>query len=409
MIKSNLKNPMRKHEEEVAVVSYGITPYLRKTEIQWREFLVDIVYDVLEKAKLEPNDIQVGSVGYNERSIPEGALGPVVIDALGFDVRIPMIAVSNACAAGGLAHFNVVNFLASKKFDIGLVVTFQKAETIDIIGSMDPIGNRADYDQVFGFSHIQYSQLQSKKYREKYGYEDYKATGKWCYDEMTMGVKNPLAVKKGEKVPSLEEYQDPGPNGVKLRQVAGRGPTATATILARREVAETLTDKPIITDSHFTFRSPYIGEHYNWKPVPQYANADITNAVNITETYNELLRIHKLERSDIGVVQVHDLSPEQGMIAIEGLGIVPEGEAGNYVMEGGMLLDSEVPVNTFGGFVAYGHASVGSDFHGPFFENCDQLLGTAGERQVKGVEAAINESYGTHRSMEVIGLVRKGW
>ncbi|MCK4829269.1 hypothetical protein KA005_76805, partial [bacterium] len=107
MIKSNLKNPMRKHEEEVAVVSYGITPYLRKTEIQWREFLVDIVYDVLEKAKLEPNDIQVGSVGYNERSIPEGALGPVVIDALGFDVRIPMIAVSNACAAGGLAHFNV--------------------------------------------------------------------------------------------------------------------------------------------------------------------------------------------------------------------------------------------------------------------------------------------------------------
>ncbi len=402
-------NLMRKHEEEVAVVSYAITPFIQNTEIQWRKFLVDITYNALEKAKLEPNDIQVGSVGYNERTIPEGALGPIVVDAIGFDVRTPMIAVSNACAAGGLAHFNIVNFLASKKFDIGLVLTFQKSETVDIVGGMDPIGNRADYDQVFGFSHIQYSQLQSKKYREKYGYEDFKASGRWCYDEMTMAVKNPLAVKMGDEVPSLEEYQDPGPNGIKLRQVAGRGPTATATILARREIAETLTNKPIITDSHFTFRSPYIGEHYNWKAVPQYAHADITNAPHITETLGELLRIHKIEKNDIGVVQVHDLSPEQGMIALEGLGIASEGEAGNYVLEGGMLLDSEVPVNTFGGFIGFGHASVGSDFHGPFFENCDQLLGKAGERQVKNIEVAINESYGTHRSMEVIGLVKKGW
>ncbi|MHA1973901.1 MAG: thiolase family protein [Candidatus Hodarchaeales archaeon] len=408
MSESSLKRPMRKHEEEVAVVGYSITPFIRDTEIHWRKFLVDVVYNTLEKAKLEPEDIQVGSLGYNERSIPEGALGPVVIDALGLDVRVPMIAVSNACAAGGLAHFNVVNFLASKKFDIGLVITFQKAETVDIIGSMDVIGNRADYDAVFGFSHIQYSQLQSKKYREKYGYEDYKAAGKWCYDEMQMAVKNPLSVKYKSKVPTLEEYQDPGPNGVKLRQVAGRGPTATATILARREIAETLTDKPIITDSHFTFRSPYIGEHYNWKAIPEYAKADITNACNLTETLRELLRIHKVEKDDIGVVQVHDLSPEQGMMAIEGLGIVPEGKAGEYILEGGMSLDSEVPINTFGGFVGFGHSSVGSDFHGPFFENCDQLLGKAAN-QVKDVEVAINESYGTHRSMEVVGLVKKGW
>ncbi len=409
MIESHLKNPMRKHEEEVAVVSYGITPYIKNTEIQWRKLLVDIVYEVLENAKLEPDDIQVGSVGYNERSLPEGALGPITVDALGLDVRTPMIAVSNACAAGGLAHFNIVNFLASKKFDIGLVITFQKAETIDIVGSMDVIGNRCDYDQLFGFSHIQYSQLQSKKYREKYGYDDFKASGKWCYEEMLHAVQNPLSVKFNEEVPLLEEYQDPGPNGIKLRQVAGRGPTASATILARREIAETIIDKPIITDSHFTFRSPYIGEHYNWKAIPEYTTADITFPCNLTETVHELFRVHNITKEDIGLVQVHDLSPEQGMMALEGLGIVPKGEAGNYVLEGGMSLDSEIPVNTFGGFVGFGHASVGSDFHGPFFENCDQLLNKSASRQVKNLEYAINESYGTHRSMEVVGIVKKGW
>jgi acetyl-CoA acetyltransferase len=74
-----------------------------------------------------------------------------------------------------------------------------------------------------------------------------------------------------------------------------------------------------------------------------------------------------------------------------------------------MMLDSDCPVNTYGGGAAFGHGSVGCDFQAGVIENYWQLRGECGERQVEGARVGVNSSYGTHHSLDVVGVVQRGW
>ena len=78
-------------------------------------------------------------------------------------------------------------------------------------------------------------------------------------------------------------------------------------------------------------------------------------------------------------------------------------------LSGGMTLESQCPINTYGGGPAFGHGSAGSDFQAGVLENFWQLRGEAGERQVKDARVGVNTSYGTHHSLDAVGVVQKGW
>ena len=116
-----------------------------------------------------------------------------------------------------------------------------------------------------------------------------------------------------------------------------------------------------------------------------------------------------ISAKDINVVQVHDLTAFEGMMAIEAIGVCEVGKGKDYVLSGGMTLESRCPVNTYGGGPAFGHGSAGSDFQAGVLENFWQLREECGERQVKGAQIGVNTSYGTHHSLDVVGVVQKGW
>ncbi len=112
---------------------------------------------------------------------------------------------------------------------------------------------------------------------------------------------------------------------------------------------------------------------------------------------------------DIDVVQVHDLTAYEGMMAIEAIGICDIGKGKDYVLSGGMSLESNCPINTYGGGPAFGHGSAGSDFQAGLLENFWQIRGECDERQVKDARIGVNTSYGTHHSLDAIGILQKGW
>ena len=116
-----------------------------------------------------------------------------------------------------------------------------------------------------------------------------------------------------------------------------------------------------------------------------------------------------IQKEDVDLVQVHDLTAYEGMMAIEAIGVCGLGQGKDYVLSGGMSLDSRCPINTYGGGPAFGHGSAGSDFQAGVLENYWQITGKAGERQVKDASVGVNTSYGTHHSLDAVGVVRKGW
>ena len=82
---------------------------------------------------------------------------------------------------------------------------------------------------------------------------------------------------------------------------------------------------------------------------------------------------------DVDVAQIYDGFSASVIYGLESYGFCQEGEALDFIQDGRMELDGELPLNTFGGSLSTGR------IHGLWhiIEGALQASGRAGERQVK--------------------------
>jgi acetyl-CoA acyltransferase len=73
--------------------------------------------------------------------------------------------------------------------------------------------------------------------------------------------------------------------------------------------------------------------------------------------------------------------------------LVPEGEGGPFVWEGGTEITGKMPVNTDGGLLSRGHP-LGATGGAMIAELTRQLRGEAGPRQVQGAKTALLHNAG---------------
>jgi acetyl-CoA acetyltransferase len=96
---------------------------------------------------------------------------------------------------------------------------------------------------------------------------------------------------------------------------------------------------------------------------------------------------------DIDVAGIYDCFTPVVLIELEDLGFCKKGEAGDFVLEGGLALDGALPTNTHGGLLSHSHAgNPGSMF--ALSEAVYQLRNTAADRQVSGAETALVHAQG---------------
>jgi acetyl-CoA acetyltransferase len=82
---------------------------------------------------------------------------------------------------------------------------------------------------------------------------------------------------------------------------------------------------------------------------------------------------------DVDVAQIYDGFSASVIYGLESYGFCQEGEALDFIQDGRIELDGELPLNTFGGSLSAGR------IHGlwQIIEGAMQVTGRAGERQVK--------------------------
>ncbi len=97
-----------------------------------------------------------------------------------------------------------------------------------------------------------------------------------------------------------------------------------------------------------------------------------------------------IERGDIDVAEIYDCFTYTVIAEIEDLGFCKKGEGGDYVMDGHLGLDGDLPTNTHGGLLSQAHI-VGMNH---VTELVKQLRGTAGKAQVKDAEVGLVTGYG---------------
>ncbi|MEW6684602.1 MAG: 3-ketoacyl-CoA thiolase [Candidatus Edwardsbacteria bacterium] len=85
---------------------------------------------------------------------------------------------------------------------------------------------------------------------------------------------------------------------------------------------------------------------------------------------------------DLGVLEVHDCFTIAGLLAIEAIGLCKYAEGADFVKEGKTRLNGEIPTNTTGGLIGYGHPT-GATGVRQAVDILHQLTGKAGDCQVK--------------------------
>lgn len=397
---------MGKINRRVMMVGGAITPPGIPMDWTWRQMAAEVFWKALKDADIPIKAVDLVACNYNDRAIADSSPGSQIADALGILPK-PVVPIANACAGNGIASYVAWNAIASGRCDVVVSMGFARSDNYDAMEAMNTQGNYVDFDYLMGMTHINYGSMRDAYYRRKYDVP-IEAAGQWAYQCNWYARRNPLAANYTKPMPVLAELCADTPEADRDRQATNRGGVASAMIFVGEELASQFTDKPVLFDVAYAFRPPYIGNFFNY-PVESMKDYDLAELPGLMAAAQEAYSLAGIRKEDVDLVQVHDLTAYEGMMAIEAIGVCGMGQGKDYVLSGGMTLDSRCPINTYGGGPAFGHGSAGSDFQAGVLENYWQITGNAGERQVKDARVGVNTSYGTHHSLDVMGVVQKGW
>jgi acetyl-CoA acetyltransferase len=106
---------------------------------------------------------------------------------------------------------------------------------------------------------------------------------------------------------------------------------------------------------------------------------------------DELWRSAGLGPGDVDVISVYDDYPAMVLAQLDDLGFVAGGDLARFVRE--RVSDERLPLNTSGGQLSAGQAGAAGGMHG-LVEVVSQLLGRAGDRQVRDARVGVVSGYG---------------
>jgi len=135
-------------------------------------------------------------------------------------------------------------------------------------------------------------------------------------------------------------------------------------------------------------------------------HADMTR-MGFYEASQEAYEMAGIGPKDVDIAELYDGYPIYPLITLEGLGICKRGEAGAFVQEGNTWPGGKMPMTTNGGMLGQGHTAAGGGV-AILVEAIRQLMGKAGQRQVKDAKIAVESSMGgTFMDSHVVILGRE--
>ncbi len=157
---------------------------------------------------------------------------------------------------------------------------------------------------------------------------------------------------------------------------------AAAFIVADADVAKRVCSTPVYP---LGFGSRVV--HY-----AQSQNLDLVG-MGFAEAGKEAFSMAGISPSDVDMVEFYDGYPIYPLLALEGLGFCERGKAGAFVQAGNTWPGGKLPMTTNGGMLGAGHTAAGGGI-AVLVEAVRQLMGKAGERQVKDAKIAVETSHG---------------
>ncbi|MFB6112242.1 MAG: thiolase domain-containing protein [Halobacteriaceae archaeon] len=345
----------------------GLTHFGRHPERTSRELFAEAGVAALEDAGIERGAIDAVFYGnfMGELAEHQGHTGPLAAEALGLDV--PATRYESACASSGAALRNAIRAIEAGDHDVILVGGAERMTNVSTARATEALAIAADalWEVEAGMTFPGAYALMADAYLDEYEGEH--------RDLAHIAVKNHANALDNEHAQYQREItvedvleSPPVADPLTLYDACPITDGASAVILTSASYAadQGLDDRVAVTGSGQGGDNMALADRVAPHRTPAAARA-------AESAYEEA----GITAADIEVAEVHDCFTIAEVLAIESLGLFPEGEGIGAARRGETTRDGRIPVNLSGGLKAKGHP-VGATGTSQIAELVDLLRGS---------------------------------
>ena len=386
--------------DRVAILGMGCSRFGERWSDNAEDLMLEAFSEAIGHAGSEKSQIEAAWLGVCLEENNVGKTSGPLAQAL----RLPYIAASrveNACATGTEALRGAVYAVASGAYDIALALGVEKLKDTGYGGLPTRTrGTVTDLWQPNGSAPGAFAQL-SAAYRAKYGIkaEDLKrAMAHVSVKSHDNAARSPKAHLRNkitiEDVLKAQMIAEP----LGLYDCCGVSDGAACAIVTTPEIAKSLGKTDVITVKALQLAVSNGEEaQFNTWDGASIKTAQIASA----RAYQEAGI--KDPRQSLDLIEVHDCFSVTELVLMENLGLSDPGRAPFDILDGRYDADGAIPCQIDGGLKCFGHP-IGASGLRMVYEIYLQLLGRAGERQLKDVDIGLTQNLGGHPHQNVCAI-----
>ncbi|HPD22665.1 MAG TPA: acetyl-CoA acetyltransferase [Deltaproteobacteria bacterium] len=388
-------------KDKVAIIGMGCTRFGERWNDGPEELMVEAFQECIQDAGIDKKEIQAAWLGtcFDEVMVGKSALSASMA------LRLPNISVTrveNFCASGTEAFRGAVYAVASGACDIALAIGVEKLKDIGY-GGLPEFSTAIGTTNALWFPNLTapggFAMLASG-YAAKYGLDIMDVKRAMAHVSVKSHANGARNAKAHLQKPVTEDQVMNSPMiafPLGLFDCCGVSDGSACAIVTTPEIAKSLGKKDIITvkalqlslSNGTEFAYDWDGDHF------------VTTSKASAEAYKEAGI--KNPREEISMMEVHDCFSITELVTMEDLHISERGKAPKDIMDGFYDLNGKVPCQPDGGLKCFGHP-IGASGLRMLYEMYNQLLGRAGDRQIKDPKYGLTHNLGGFPMMNVCSI-----
>lgn len=369
--------------KDVAIIGAGQSAFVRSCAMAVRELCFEAFTEAMEGLKIGARDID-GSIvcsapEYDKQRSPSG----VIAEYLNL-VPKPTMYVETVCSSSTTGLRVAYSLIKSGLHQVVAVIGFQKMSELSSRDAAERMGRGGDivWESPFGLTMPAGYAMYARAHMAAYGTTE-EQMAKIRVKNSSYGSLNTKAVYR--KVLTLEDCMQSEyvTTPFKKFDCCANADGASCLILASRDVAGKLTDKPVWL----------LGLGAATDSTSMSGRKVLTGLSSAKEAAGQAYKMAGVGPEDIDVAEVHDCFTISEILAYEDLGFARPGEGSRLIEEKQTYVEGKIPVNVDGGLLSKGHpigATGGSQLRTIF----RQLRGEAGSIQVKDAKIGLVHNIG---------------
>jgi acetyl-CoA acetyltransferase len=393
---------MENLRDRVAVVGIGETEYVRKSDRNAKQLVIEAVQKAIADAGLTPKDIN---------GITSGYAAPGLFNScdlaynLGIDYCFSGTMGDASGSNPGSFHLAAMAIAAGKADTILTYYTNSYGSRIKSLGDEFLGGNTCELKASFEASYgvfdppVFYAQI-AHRYMHEYGLTSEQLTrglGALAVSERRNALLNGKGVQK--RPLSFEDYVNSPVVATPLRRpdcttyVDG----ACAWVVTSAERAKKCPHKPVyVMGTGYGFTPSTIADGWTQK-MGGFLHKDMER-----QALDGALKTAGISKDDLDFAEVYDAFTIQLLLFLESLGLCEHGKGWAVADSGAFSLEGSLPVNTHGGHLSHSFLNAASHV----VEGVRQLRGDAGACQVKNAKIGLIHAGATWESYA--SILRRG-